>query len=77
MIENKTVKTIITIIATILLVAFSTYVDVYFYNRSIESDKYWLRLAINFLIYLLFFILLMSEFYDKEEANEDLDDNEE
>ena len=77
MIENKTVKTIITIIATILLVAFSTYVDVYFYNRSIESDKYWLRLVINFLIYLLFFILLMSEFYDKKEASEDLDDNEE
>ena len=74
--ENKTAKTIITIIATILLIAFWTYVDVYFYNSCIESDRYWLWLVINFLLYIIFFIWLMDQFYGKEETSEDLDDNE-
>lgn len=65
--ENKTAKIVITIIATILLIAFWAYVDVYFYNSCIESDRYWLRLVINFLLYIVFFIWLLDQFYGKEE----------
>lgn len=71
MIENKTAKAIITIITSILFVAFFTYVDIYFYKSCIESDGYWLWLLINFCLYILFFVFLMDGFYGKEETSED------